>query len=102
MRRGLLRVTPSAATTESIDAVWHRLDDVVVGGMFVSPGSAVKPSASLEDAAAAMMMESEEVVPVVDAEHLAGLLSWDRVMAASVGEVLQHAIPTRRAWLFWM
>jgi len=97
MRRGLLRVTPSAATTESIDEVWHRLDDVVVGGMFVSPVSSVKPSALLEGAAAA-----EEVVPVVDAEHLVGLLSWNRVMAASVGEPPQQAIPTRRAWLFWM
>ncbi|HKI39571.1 MAG TPA: hypothetical protein VKA66_04035 [Mycobacterium sp.] len=86
MRGGLLCVTPSAATTESIDEVWHRLDDVVVGGMFVSPVSSVKPSALLEGAAAAMMMESEEVVPVVDAEHLVGLLSWNRVMAASVGE----------------
>jgi CBS domain-containing protein len=100
--KGLLRLTPSAATMETIHTVRYRLSHVPIGGRFVPALSAVAPRTSLGHAVAAMMIEPEEVVPVLDDGLLVGLLSWDHVMAASVGVASPQALSARRQWLFWM
>lgn len=98
----LLRLTPSATTTDTIDEVRGRLANVHIEGRFVPMGPFVEPGALLAHAASLMMTEAEEVLPVLDTGRLVGLLLWDHVMAAAVGGMPQGASPSRRNWLFWM
>ena len=56
-------------------------------GRVAAPASVIlTPGASLEDAAALMLREGADVIPVVEQGRFLGLLVWISLLAAAVGE----------------
>ena len=82
----LLRFTPSEATTLDVYELREVLDKLTVGRVAAPASVILTPGASLEDAAALMLRESADVIPVVEQGRFLGLLVWISLLAAAVGE----------------
>ena len=82
----LLRFTPSEATTLDVYELREVLDKMTVGRVAAPASVILSPGASLEDAAALMLRESADVIPVVEQGRFLGLLVWISLLAAAVGE----------------
>jgi acetoin utilization protein AcuB len=83
--KALLRFTPSEVTTLDIYELHDVLDRLTVARAAVPARATIGPDAGLEEAAAAMLRSTAEVIPVVDGERFLGLLTWPSLLAAMVG-----------------
>ncbi len=84
--RALLRLTPSEATTLDIYELRNVLDRLTVARATVPAAASVTPDTPLDEAAALMRRNAVEVLPVLDAGRLAGLLHWTVLLAAAAGD----------------
>ena len=89
--KDLLAMTPSQATTLSRFEISTLLDKVTVGGIMKFPPATLSPDLPLREAAEIMLRHSSEVLPVVDEDRFAGLLSWVELVAAALGDCPQPA-----------
>ncbi|HEV2358363.1 MAG TPA: CBS domain-containing protein [bacterium] len=76
---GLLRLTPSEVATLGVYELRDWLDRLTVSRI-IEPVPAIASDASLEDAAVLMRTGRHEVLPVLDGDHLAGLLPWTALL----------------------
>lgn len=83
--RALLRLTPSEATTLGIYELREVLDKMTVGRLVTPAAAAVTPETPLDEAAALMVRNTVEVLPVLETSRLVGLLTWASVLRAAVG-----------------
>jgi acetoin utilization protein AcuB len=77
--KGLLRLTPSDATTLDVYELRDVLDGFTVARV-VEAVPAISADASLEDAAVLMRAGRHPVLPVVEAGRFVGLLPWTAVL----------------------
>lgn len=77
--KGLLRLTPSDATTLDVYELRDVLDRLTVARI-VERVPAVAPDAPLEDARMLMRSHRREVLPVLDGDRLVGLLHWTALL----------------------
>jgi len=77
--KGLLRLTPSEIATLDVYELRDWLDRLTVSRIIESV-PAIASDASLEDAAVLMRTGRHEVLPVLDAGRLAGLLPWTALL----------------------
>jgi acetoin utilization protein AcuB len=82
--KALLRLTPSEATTLDVYELHDVLDRLTVARAAVPVRETIGPDAGLEEAAAAMLRSTTEVISVVDGERFLGLLTWPSLLAALV------------------
>lgn len=82
--RALLRFTPSEATTLDIYELRDVLDKMTVARLVTPAVAALTPNTPLADAAALMLRHVAEVLPVLDAGRLVGLLTWTSLLQATV------------------
>lgn len=83
--KDLLEMTPSQATLLSRHEIPALLDNVTVGAVVKFPPATVAHDLSLREAAEIMVKTSCEVLPVLDNDRFAGLISWVELMKAAVG-----------------
>lgn len=89
--KALLRLTPSEATTLDVYELREVLEKLTVSRAVQAAAASVAPDASLHEAAALMSRTAAEVLPVLDAGRLAGLLHWTAVLAATAGDLARPA-----------
>jgi acetoin utilization protein AcuB len=77
--KGLLRLTPSDATTLDVYELRDVLDGLTVSRI-IEPVPSISIDASLEDAAVLMRTGRHFVLPVLDAGRFVGLLPWTAVL----------------------
>lgn len=82
--KDLLAMTPSQATSLSRFEIHTLLDKVTVGGIMKFPPATIAPDLPLCDAAAIMVRNSSDVLPVVDQDRFAGLISWRDLLEATM------------------
>lgn len=83
--KALLRLTPSEATTLDVYELRDVLDKMTVSRLVTAAAAAVTPDTPLDEAAALMLRNGVEVLPVLDAGRLVGLLTWTSLLRASFG-----------------
>jgi acetoin utilization protein AcuB len=83
--RELLEMTPSQATSLSRFEISTLLDKVTVGGIMRFPAATIAPDLPLCDAAAIMVRNSSDILPVLENDRFAGLLSWVDLLDAALG-----------------
>lgn len=77
--KGLLRLTPSDATTLDVYELRDVLDAMTVSRI-VEAVPSISADASLEDAAVLMRTGRHEVLPVMEGGRVVGLLPWTAVL----------------------
>lgn len=82
--KDLLELAPSRATSLSIYEIRELLDKVAVGAVAKRPPGTVGPDAPLCKAAGMMVEYSQEILPVVERDRLAGLITWKEILAAAM------------------
>lgn len=80
----LLRLTPSEATTLDVYELHGVLGRLTVARI-VRPSGGVRTDASLAEAAAQMVREGAEALPVIEDGHFVGLLVWTAIVSAALG-----------------
>jgi acetoin utilization protein AcuB len=81
--KDLLEMTPSHATSLSRFEIHTLLDKVTVGAIMKFPPATVALDLPLREAAEIMVKNTSDVLPVMDRDRFAGLISWvDLVDAA--------------------
>jgi acetoin utilization protein AcuB len=83
--KDLLRMTPSQATLLSRHEIPTLLADVTVGAVVKFPPATVAHDLSLREAAEIMVKHSSEILPVLENDRYAGLISWVELMEAAMG-----------------
>jgi acetoin utilization protein AcuB len=91
--KALLRLTPSEATSLSIYEIRPLLDRATVTDVMTPPITTVTPETPLDEVARLMVHESADIVPVVSAGYLVGLLPMIFVLAAAVGQAPHDCHP---------
>lgn len=82
--KDLLAMTPSQATSLSRFEIQTLLDKVTVGAIMKFPSAAVALDLPLREAAEIMVKYSSDVLPVVDQDRFAGLISWVELLEATM------------------
>jgi acetoin utilization protein AcuB len=80
--KALLRFTPSEATTLDVYELREVLDRMTVARAATSVAAALSPEQDVREAGRLMRRADAEVLPVVDAGHLVGILAWSGVLEA--------------------
>jgi acetoin utilization protein AcuB len=80
--KALLRFTPSEATTLDVYELREVLDRMTVARAATPVPAALSPEQDVREAGRLMRRAGAEVLPVVDAGHLVGILAWPGVLAA--------------------
>lgn len=83
--KALLKLTPSEVTTLDVFELRDVLDRITVARAAVPVRETIGPDAGLEEAAAAILRSTTEVIPVVERERFVGLLAWPSLLAAMAG-----------------
>jgi acetoin utilization protein AcuB len=83
--RDLLVMAPSQATTLSRFEISTLLDKVTVGAVMMPPSATVPPDLPLREAAEIMVRSASDVLPVVEQDRFAGLISWVELIDAALG-----------------
>ena len=84
--KALLRLTPSEATTLDVYELREVLCRMTVARVVSPPRASVPPDASLRAAAALMLREGAEVLPVLEDARVVGLVTWASLLAPAIGE----------------
>ena len=83
--KDLLEMTPSRATLLSRQEIPALLENVTVRAVVKVPPATVAHDLSLREAAEIMVKSSSEILPVLEDDRYAGLISWVELMKATVG-----------------
>ncbi len=84
--RALLRLTPSEATTLDVYELREVLEKMTVARAVTPTAGAVAPDTPLDAAARLMLRNAAEILPVVEAGRLVGLLTRGSLLRAAVGD----------------
>jgi acetoin utilization protein AcuB len=82
--KDLLKMTPSQATLLSRHELPSLLENVTVGALVTSPPATVARDQSLREAAEIMVKHSSEVLPVLENDRYAGIISWVELLEAAM------------------
>ena len=88
--KSLLRLSPSEATTLDVWELHDLLDKLTVASV-VRPTATIGPDESLRQAAILMNDANSQALPVLEGGRLAGMLSWNALLAVAMD------IPAARA-----
>jgi acetoin utilization protein AcuB len=88
--KALLRLTPSEATTLDVWEIHEALEKMTVASV-VAEIATIGVDESLYQAADLMDKTCEQVLPVMEKGHLAGLLPWNALLAAMARTRLAEA-----------
>jgi len=91
--KSLLRYTPSEATTLDVYELREILDRMTVGRLAVPSKVTVRPDDPLDQAATLMVRGDLDVLPVVSNGSFVGLLTWNGLLAAMIGDTAATAGP---------
>jgi len=83
-KKDLLAMTPSQATSLSRFEIHALLDKVTVGAIMKPAPATVSLDLPLCEAAEIMVKNSSDVLPVMDQQRLAGLISWVELLNAAL------------------
>lgn len=83
--KDLLEMTPSRATLLSRQEIPELLENVTVRAVVKIPPATVAHDLSLREAAEIMVKSSSEILPVLENDRYAGLISWMNVFDAALG-----------------
>jgi len=83
--KDLLKMTPSQATLLSRHEIPALLENVTVRAVVKFPPATVAHDLSLREAAEIMVKSSSEILPVLEDDRYAGLISWVELMEATLG-----------------
>ena len=84
--KDLLEMTPSQATLLSRHEMPTLLERVTVRAVVRNPPATVALDMSVREAAEIMVKNSFEILPVLENERFAGLISWVTLFDAALGE----------------
>ena len=84
--KDLLEMTPSQATLLSRHEMPTLLERVTVRAVVRNPPATVALDMSVREAAEIMVKNSFEILPVLENERFAGLISWVNLFDAALGE----------------
>jgi len=82
--KDLLALTPSKATSLSRFEINTLLEKVTVGAVTKRPPATVDPETPLCKAAEMMVGNSAGILPIVEHDRLAGLITWKEILSASM------------------
>ena len=82
--KDLLAMTPSQATSLSRFEIHTLLDKVKVGAIVTFPPATVSLDLPLCEAAELMVKHSSEILPVLENDRFAGLISWMDLLEAAM------------------
>lgn len=91
--KDLLDLSPSKATTLSRFEIVSLLEKVTVGAVTRRPPATIGPDMPICEAAAMMAKGSGEILPVVDGDRIAGLITWKEILDAAVGNCSSASRP---------
>jgi acetoin utilization protein AcuB len=83
--KDLLALSPSKATTLSRFEIVSLLEKVTVGAVTRRPPATVGPGMPICEAAAMMANGSGGILPVVEDDRIAGLITWKDILGAAMG-----------------
>ena len=83
--KDLLKMTPSQATLLSRHEIPALLENVTVRAVVKFPPATVAHDLSLREAAEIMVKCSSEILPVLEDDRYAGLISWVELFDAALG-----------------
>jgi len=84
--KDLLEMTPSKATLLSRHEIPMLLEKVTVRAVVKNPAATVAHDMSLREAAEIMLKNSSEILPVLENERFAGLITWVALFDAALGD----------------
>lgn len=90
--KSLLRFTPSEATTLDVYELREVLEKMTVARLVVPAPAAVTPNTRLDEAAALLLRNAVEVLPVLETGRLVGLLTRASVLEAAVGNSASRSL----------
>ncbi|MHB1012703.1 MAG: CBS domain-containing protein [Desulfobacteria bacterium] len=87
--RDLLAMTPSQATSLSRFEIHTLLDQVTVGAIVKFPPATVALDLPLREAVEIMVKHSTEILPVLENDRFAGIISWKEFLDAALEDCSQ-------------
>ncbi|MBI5905690.1 MAG: CBS domain-containing protein [Deltaproteobacteria bacterium] len=84
--KDLLKMTPSQATLLSRHEIAGLLDRVTVGAVVTAPPVTISDDLTVREASEIMRIHSSAVLPVLRNGRYAGLISWEEILDAVMGD----------------